>query len=117
MAKPLEEVDCLKYLGSQVAADGRCESNEVHIMNEGYRAWGMLKMCWAKIAGDKGHKMSIWRSNCTQQTHGLWEVLREGKWMLLRWNVWEVWLECHKWIELGMKRCVGESWNRKGVSQ
>ena len=23
--EPLEEVDCLKYLGSQVAADGRCE--------------------------------------------------------------------------------------------
>ena len=23
--EPLEEVDCLKYLGSQVAADGGCE--------------------------------------------------------------------------------------------
>ena len=23
--EPLEEVDCFKYLGSQVAADGRCE--------------------------------------------------------------------------------------------
>ena len=41
--KPLEEVDCFKYLGSQVAADGGCEKNVVHRMNEGYRAWGALK--------------------------------------------------------------------------
>ena len=34
----LEEVDCFKYLGSQVAADGVCERNVVHRMNEGYRA-------------------------------------------------------------------------------
>ena len=39
----LEEVDCFKYLGSQVAADGRCERDVVHRMNEGYRAWGALK--------------------------------------------------------------------------
>ena len=34
---PLEEVDCFKYLGSQVAADGDCEMDVVvvHIMNEG----------------------------------------------------------------------------------
>ena len=41
--EPLEEVDCFKYLGSQVAADGGCESNVVHRMNEGYRAWEALK--------------------------------------------------------------------------
>ena len=41
--EPLEEVDCLKYLGSQVAADGGCERDVVHTMNEGYRAWGALK--------------------------------------------------------------------------
>ena len=39
----LEEVDCFKYLGSQVAADGGCERGVVHRMNEGYRAWGALK--------------------------------------------------------------------------
>ena len=39
----LEEVDCFKYLGSQVAADGGCERDVVHRMNEGYRAWGELK--------------------------------------------------------------------------
>ena len=41
--EPLEEVDCFKYLGSQVAADGGCGRDVVHRMNEGYRAWGALK--------------------------------------------------------------------------
>ena len=40
---PLEEVGCFKYLGSPVTADGGCERNVVHRMNEGYRAWGELK--------------------------------------------------------------------------
>ena len=35
--EPLEVVDCFKYLGSQVAADGRCERDVVHRMNERYR--------------------------------------------------------------------------------
>ena len=41
--EPLEEVDCFQYLESQVAADGGCETDVVHRMNEGYRAWGALK--------------------------------------------------------------------------
>ena len=41
--EPLEEVDCFKYLGSQVAVDGGCERDVVHRMNEGYRAWGALR--------------------------------------------------------------------------
>ena len=41
--EPLEEVDCFKYLGSHVAADGGCERDVVHSVNEGYRAWGELK--------------------------------------------------------------------------
>ena len=41
--EPLEEVDCFKYVGSQVAADGGCERDVVHRMNEGYRAFGALK--------------------------------------------------------------------------
>ena len=36
--EPLEEVDCFKYLGSEVAADGGCEKDMVHRKNEGYRA-------------------------------------------------------------------------------
>ena len=39
----LEEVDGFKYLRSQVAANGGCESDVVHRMNEGYRARGVLK--------------------------------------------------------------------------
>ena len=39
----LEEVDCFKYLGSQVAANVGYERDVVHRMNEGYRAWGELK--------------------------------------------------------------------------
>ena len=41
--EPFEKVDCFKYLGSQVAANGGCERDVVHRMNEGYRAWGALK--------------------------------------------------------------------------
>ena len=31
--EPLEEVDCFKYLGSQVAADGGCKMDVVQSMN------------------------------------------------------------------------------------
>ena len=41
--EPLEEVDCFKYLGSQVAADGGCERDVVHRVNDGCRALGVLK--------------------------------------------------------------------------
>ena len=41
--EPFEEVDCFKYLGSQVAADTGCERDVVHRMNEVYRARGALK--------------------------------------------------------------------------
>ena len=41
--EPLEEEDCFKYLGSQVPADGGCERDVVHRMNEGYRAWAAIK--------------------------------------------------------------------------
>ena len=40
---PLEELDCFKYLGSQVTADGGCERDVVHRMSEGYRACEELK--------------------------------------------------------------------------
>ena len=40
--EPLGEVDCFKYLGSQVAADGGRERDVVDRVNEGYRAWGAL---------------------------------------------------------------------------
>ena len=36
-------MDCFKYLGSQVAADGGYERDVVHRMNEGCTACGSLK--------------------------------------------------------------------------
>ena len=36
-------MDSFKYMGSQVAADERCERDVVHRMNEGYRALRALK--------------------------------------------------------------------------
>ena len=42
-SEPVEEVDCFKYLGSQVTSDGTCERNVVHKINEGYRVWRVLK--------------------------------------------------------------------------
>ena len=35
--KPLQEVDCLTYLGWEVVAEGGCERDVVHRMNRGYR--------------------------------------------------------------------------------
>ena len=61
--EPLQEVDCFKYLGSQVAADGGCGRDVVHRMNEGYRAWGALKSVLSNrglgINSDKGQEVSI----------------------------------------------------------
>ena len=53
--EPLEKVDCFKYLGSQVAADGRCEWDVVHRIN-GYRAWGALKSVLSRGLGIKARK-------------------------------------------------------------
>ena len=42
-SEPLEEMDCFKYQGSQVGADGGRETDVVHRTNEWYREWGELK--------------------------------------------------------------------------
>ena len=59
--EPLEEVDCFKYLGSQVAANGGCERDVIHRMNEGYRAWGALK----SALSNRGLGIKAKKSNCT----------------------------------------------------
>ena len=43
--EPLEEVGCFKYLESQVAADGGCERDVVHRMNEGVQSLGSAEKC------------------------------------------------------------------------
>ena len=45
IGKPLKEVDCFKYLGSQVAAGGGYERDVVHRMNERYRGSGAAEKC------------------------------------------------------------------------
>ena len=58
--KQLEEVDCFKYMGSKVAADGRCERDVVHRMNEGYRSWGALKSVLKCLYGDTSRPRSVY---------------------------------------------------------
>ena len=48
--EPLEEVDCFKYLRSQVVVDGGCEWDVVHRMNKGYRVCASLK----SVLGNRG---------------------------------------------------------------
>ena len=54
ICEPLEEVDSFEYLVSLVAADGGCEMDVVHRMNEGYRAWGAQKSC--RVINDSGQR-------------------------------------------------------------
>ena len=53
------EVGCFKYLGSQGAADGGCERDLVHRMNEGYGAWAVLKSVLSNRGRNKGQEVSI----------------------------------------------------------
>ena len=55
-------MDCFKYLRSKVAADGGCERNVVHRMNDGYRAWGSAEKCpEQQRTGDIGQEVSMWK--------------------------------------------------------
>ena len=56
--EPFEEVDCFKYMGSQLASDGGCERDVLHNMNEGYRAWEALK----SVLSNKGLRMKAKKS-------------------------------------------------------
>ena len=64
-SEPLEEVNCFKDLGSRVAADGGCERDVVHKMNEGYRAWGALKSMLSNRGLGIKAKKCPYESNCT----------------------------------------------------
>ena len=75
-SEPLEEVDCFKYLESQVAAYGGCERDKVHRMNEGYRALGALKSVLSNRGlGIKAKKCLyvgvILPTCCTEQMQGV----------------------------------------------
>ena len=107
----LEEVDCFKYLGSQVAADGGCERDVVHRMNEGYRAWRALK----RVLRNRG--LWIKAKNCVYEGviaptawYGAeaWDMrsAERRKVNVLEMKCLRSLVCCHEWIELRMKRCV-----------
>ena len=64
-AVPFEKMDCLKYLWSQVAADGSCETDVVYRMNEGCRTWGALESVLNNRGLGTNAMKCIWRRNCT----------------------------------------------------
>ena len=72
-SEPLEEVHCFKYLGSQVAADGGCEREVVHRMNERYIAFRALE----SESSTRGFgprtvyvKEQLYQLRCKEQRHG-----------------------------------------------
>ena len=72
--EPLEEVDCFKYLGSHVAADGGFERDVVHRMNEGYLPWGALKSVLSNKVLRVKTKKCLYEevcTNCVIQSRGM----------------------------------------------
>ena len=93
------------YLGLQVAADGRCERDMVHKINEDYRAWGALKSV-----------VSIRRLVVkTKKYLALYKVEALGMRNDKRRKVNVLEKQClrslvvlSQWIKVGMKRCIRE---------
>ena len=97
-----------------MAVDGRCERDVVHRMNDGYRAWGVLK----SVLSNRG--LGIKAKRCLYErviiaSTALYGAEARGMISAERrkLNVIETKClrsldECHKWIELLMKRCGGE---------
>ena len=56
----LSEGYCFIYLGSKVAADGGCERDVGHRMNEGYKSWVALKNILSNRGfGDRCEEMPV----------------------------------------------------------
>ena len=98
-------MNCVKYLGSQVAADGGCERDVVHRMNEGYRAWRALKSVQEVSCLYEG--VIVPTTLYGAEAWGMRSAERR-KVNVLEMKCLRSWLECREWIELGMKRCVRE---------
>ena len=73
------EVECFKYLGSQVAADGGCERHAVHRMNEGYRAWRVQK----SVLSNRGLKIQA--KNCLYEE----VIVPTALYRAEAWGMWE----------------------------
>ena len=110
---PLEEVDWFKKMGLQVAADGGCERDVVHRMNDGYRAWGALKCVLSNRGfGIKAKKclyegvivpMALYRAEAWGMRCAERRKVNVLKILSLR-NLVGV----SQMVELGIKVCVGE---------
>ena len=110
--EPLEEMNCFKYLGSQVAADGGCERDAVDRINEAYRAWEAPKSVLSNRGlGIKAKKslhdgVIIPTALYGAEAWGMRSAKRK------KVNVLEI--KCLRSLvavsrmELGMNRCVGE---------
>ena len=109
--KPSEEVDCLKYLWSQVAPNGGCERDVVHRINEGYKAWGALKSVLSNLGlGIKAKKClyegeivptALYGAEACGMRSAAGRKVNVLEKKCLRSSVGVL-----RWIELGMKRCL-----------
>ena len=96
-----------------MAADGGCETDVVHRMNWVYRASGALK----SVVKNRGQAINATKClydgvivptvSYRAEAWGMRSAERRRV-TVLSMKCLEVWLECREWIELGMKRCVGE---------
>ena len=110
--EPLEEMYCFKYLRSQVAADGGCERDAVHRINEAYRAWGAPKSVPSNRGVGIKAKKSLHDGVIVPMALYVAEAwgMRSAK--RKKVNVLEI--KCLRSLveasrmELGMNRCVGE---------
>ena len=102
--EPLEEADCFKYVESQVVADGGCERDMVHRMNQGYRASGALNNRGLEINKKKClyEGVIVPTALYGAEAWGMRSAERK-KVNVLETKCLRVWLECHEWIELGKK--------------
>ena len=116
----LEEVDCFKYLWSQVAADGGCERRKgmgyTCRMHEGYREWGALKSVLNTLANtceDTCKEVSIYEGVIVPTA--LYGAEAWGMRGAERREVKVLEMKCLRslvgvlqWIQLAMRRCLEE---------
>ena len=86
-----------------MGADGGCQRDVVHRMNQGYRAWGVLK----SVMRNRGLGIKVKKCVPTalygEEAWGMRNSERR-KVNVLEMKRLRSLVECHEYIELGMKR-------------
>ena len=77
-----------------MAADGECERDVIHRMNEEHRAWGALKSVLSKRIGDKGQEVSITLCELVIVPTALYGAEAWGMRSAERWKVNVLEMEC-----------------------